>query len=692
MARTLADILSSTRRRYFTGREKELQAFRSIILQPDLSAFLLYIYGPGGQGKTTLTREYAAFCKEQGIGYIQLDGRGINAAPDSFTAALQEQLQATDNLFDTLQRQEGHFVLFIDTYEKLSPLDDWMRQVFLPQMPDNVLTVLSGRKAPSKNWVLDQGWQQLMKTLQVRNLSPAESKSFLQKRNVPESEADKIMDFTHGHPLALSVVADMYDQFPGRQFNPDESPDTVRTLLESFIQKAPSPAHRIALEISAIVYITTESLLQQVMGVEDAGELFDWLQELSFIESNRLGLYPHDLARDAICADLRWRNPDWNRELYNRIRLYYTSKIEQVAGDEMRLLLFMLNFLHRQHPMVRPYFDWQETGGHWMEQKAPGDVPYLQEMVERFEGPEAVQHFLYWSEHPAAQTWVFRNFEKKPCGFVLRINTNELANDEEIKDAVVIAAKNYTTSQLNLRKGDVSTLFRFWMAEDTYQGVSNLQSSIFLAIVQYYLSTPGLAITMLNCALPEFWKMVLTYADLDHVAELDFIVNGMPHGWYLHDWRKTPPGTWLNLLGQRELGFEPEPSQEKQRLQVVVLSEEEFATNVYEALKDYQNDKKLLTNPLLRSRFVMNYANNDVDTAILLASLKDCLGDATDKIKESVKDEKFHRVLFRTFFNPVGSQEQAADYLNLPFSTYRRYLRKAVNLVTENLWQLEIKG
>jgi hypothetical protein len=690
MARKIADILQTARQQYFTGREKELQQFKAVVQSPQLPAFLFYLHGPGGQGKTTLAKAYMDVCRQLGIAYVHADGRDINAAPQHFTSALQMLLQTGGDVFDALQGKGEKLVLFIDTYEKLTPIDDWLRQEFLPQMPDNVLTVISGRKAPSKNWVLDNGWQQLMRIVQVRNLSPAESRELLQKRQVPEAEIDRILDFTHGHPLALNVVADMYAQNPGRQFNPDESPDTVRTLLESFIQKAPSPAHRIALEICAIVYITTESLLQQVMGVEDAGELFAWLQELSFIESNKRGLYPHDLARDAICADLRWRNPDWNRELYNRIRLYYTGKLEQVSGDEMRLLLFMLNFLHRQHPMVRPYFDWQESGSYWMELMQPGDVPHLQAMVRQHEGEEGLQQFNACYAHPAAETWVFKNFDRKPCGFVLRLHLHEMEAPEAIADPVTAAAKRYANQHFNLRKGELCTLFRFWMAADTYQAVSNLQSSIFLAIVQYYLSTPGLAVTMLNCAKPQFWKMVLTYADLEHLTALDFTVNGGPHGWYLHDWRKTPPGAWLNTLGQRELGFEV--AQDNRKVQMLVLSEEEFASSVYEALKDYQSDKKLLANPLLRSRFVMAFAGNDTDTAILLASLKDCLGDAADLIKESVKDEKFHRVLFRTFFNPVGSQEQAADYLNLPFSTYRRYLRKAVNLVTENLWKWEIEG
>lgn len=692
MARTLADILSATRRQYFTGREKELQLFKSLLQSSELTTFLLYVFGPGGQGKSTLMKAFAETCTSLHIPFFQLDGRDINATPDHFLEQVRLVLHTTGDVFETLRQRRERLVLLIDTYEKLNPIDDWMRQEFLPQMPDNVLTVLSGRRAPSKNWILDTGWQQLMKTIQLRNLSPAESRAFLTLRKLPESEMDTILDFTHGHPLALNVVADTYDQFPGRQFNPEASPDIIRTLLESFVQKAPSPAHRIALEVAAIVYITTESLLQQVLGVEDAGELFDWVQELSFVESNRYGIYPHDLARDAICADLRWRNPDWNKELYNRIRLYYTSKIDSVAGDEMRMLLFTLNFLHRQHPMVRPYFDWQETGSYWMELMQPQDQPYLQEMTLRHEGPEGERDLLYWINHPAAQTWVFRNAAKTPCGFILRLNLNELSTDTTITDTVVLAAKEYARQQFNLRKGDVCTAFRFWMAADTYQGVSNLQSSIFLAIVQYYLSTPGLAITLLNCAMPAFWKMVLTYADLEHIEALDFTVKGLPHGWYMHDWRKTPPGTWLNLLGQRELGFEPEPSRDKHRVQMMVLSEEEFASSVYEALKEYQNDKKLLANPLLRSRFVMQYADNDTDTSILLASLKECLGDAADTIKSSVKDEKLHRVLFRTFFNPVGSQEQAADYLNLPFSTYRRYLRKGVNQVIAHLWQLEIEG
>lgn len=690
MARRLADILNSTRKHYFVGRESELRLFRSIVQQEELSTYLLSIYGPGGQGKSTLVKAFTETCTELSVPYTVMDAREMVPTPDFFQAALHKMLQANGNVFDHLQNLDTKFVLFIDTYELITPLDDWLRTVFLPQMPDNVLTVLAGRKQPSPSWMGDTGWQKLMKVIQLRNLTPAQSREFLDKRSVPSTEIEKILDFTHGHPLALSVVADMYDQNPERSFNPEESPDIVRTLLERFVQKAPSPAHRMALEICAIAKITTESMLQQTMDVEDASELFDWLQDLSFIESNRSGIYPHDSAREALCTDLAWRNPDWNKELHIRIRKYYIEKLNAASPDDKRYLLYLLAYLHRNHPMVKPYLEWEQGTAYWIEMMKQADIPHLQQMVEQHEGSEAAKQFLFWAQHKATTCWVYRNTPEQPGGFLMAVNLSLLDKEEQTPDPAIESIRNYTVKHLGIRKGEMVTVFRFWMAADTYQQVSRLQSSIFLTLTQYYF-TPHLAAHFLCCAQPEFWKVLLTYADLHHAAELDFATDKKPFGFYMHDWRKTPPAAWLELLGQREVGEKVEASMEQPKLQLMILSEDEFASSVYEALKEYQSEKKLATNPLIRSKLVLDSAEGNEDVSILTAALKDCIAEACDIIKENPKEEKFFRVIFRTFINPVGSQEAAADYLNLPFSTYRRYLRKAVNLVTEYLWAKELE-
>lgn len=690
MARRLADILSNKRQQLFTGREKEVQLFISLLQQPELSTFLLYVYGPGGQGKTTLIKQFTEVCKDTQVEYLHIDGREVSAEPHEFLKTLQLHLQSKD-IFSALQAKEKRFVLLVDTYELLNPIDDWLRQECLPQMPDNVLTVLCGRLAPSRNWSLDAGWQQLMKVMQIRNFAPVESRTYLQKRNAPVDDIERILEFTHGHPLALSVVADMFDQNPGKHFNPAESPDIVKTLLENFVQKVPGPAHRTALEISAMVNITTESLLQLVMEMQDVSELFNWLQNLSFIDSNRFGVYPHDLARDAIVTDLQWRNPDWNKTLHKRIRKYFIDGISKADASMQRGLLYQLAYLHRTHPAVRPFLEWQEGPGNWMDMLQPDDIPLLQAMVEKHEGKASAAHFMFWVKHPASFTIVFRNAEKRCSGFILRIHVHQLEKTEVLNDPAIENIRTYAAKNLHIRKGEICTVFRFWMADESYQKVSRLQSSIFLNIVHYYLTTPGLAAHFLGCAHPAYWNQILNYSNLEHVKELDFKNDTVDFGFYMHDWRKVPPAAWLDLLGQREIGEQVDSKQAAHQLQMMVLSEDEFAGSVYEALKEYHNDKKILANPLLRSKLVLNAAKNDIDPHILMAALRDCLVDATDKIKESPKHEKLHRVLFRTFFNPVGSQEAVADFLNIPFSTYRRYLRKAVNLVIETLWVLEIE-
>jgi predicted DNA-binding protein (UPF0251 family) len=42
--------------------------------------------------------------------------------------------------------------------------------------------------------------------------------------------------------------------------------------------------------------------------------------------------------------------------------------------------------------------------------------------------------------------------------------------------------------------------------------------------------------------------------------------------------------------------------------------------------------------------------------------------------------------------HPVPTQEQAAELLDLPFSTFRRHLKHGVTRVAEILWQWELEG
>jgi hypothetical protein len=93
------------------------------------------------------------------------------------------------------------------------------------------------------------------------------------------------------------------------------------------------------LEACALVRVTTEALLAEMLAMRapsasaghGAHELFEWLRGLSFIEASQEGLFPHVMVRQALTADLRWRNPDWYAELHRRARTYYASRLKQTT-------------------------------------------------------------------------------------------------------------------------------------------------------------------------------------------------------------------------------------------------------------------------------------------------------------------------------------------------------------------------
>lgn len=85
----------------------------------------------------------------------------------------------------------------------------------------------------------------------------------------------------------------------------DHGGEILRPLLAQLVDDVPTRVHLRALEVCAHALTTTEPLLQVTLPDADAAELFDWLRRLPYVESGRRGLFPHDVVREALIADLR---------------------------------------------------------------------------------------------------------------------------------------------------------------------------------------------------------------------------------------------------------------------------------------------------------------------------------------------------------------------------------------------------
>ena len=103
--------------------------------------------------------------------------------------------------------------------------------------------------------------------------------------------------------------------------------------------------------------ITGEALLAALLGEEMAYPLFEWLRGLSFIQQGAHGLFPHDLARDVLDADLRWRNPQAYQTLHRQVRLYYGEQLRQ-HGPQSALAADLI-YQNRYIGSVDTFFVWE---------------------------------------------------------------------------------------------------------------------------------------------------------------------------------------------------------------------------------------------------------------------------------------------------------------------------------------------
>ncbi|MFN8549205.1 MAG: ATP-binding protein [Candidatus Eisenbacteria bacterium] len=689
---SLADRLSRARAGRFVGRADELELFRSALAADDLPFAVIHVHGPGGIGKSTLLREYARLSEEAGSPALYLDAQNVEPSPDSFLALLATQLDLAPDAspFEAFAARPRPKVLLLDTCEAMLPLDAWLREWFLPQLPADALVVMASRLAPQPAWRSDPGWQTLLRAGALRNLSPEESLAYLTRREFPTEQRDAVIHFTHGHPLALSLVADSWSNRAEGVFQPEEAPDLIKSLLERFVKKVPGPGHRAALEACALVRLLTEPLLAELLAIPDAHEIFEWLRELSFVQSTREGIYPHELAREAITSDLRWRNLDRYAELHRRARNYYTERLREATGFAQQRVLIDFIYLHRENPLVKPVFDWKSTTALTTAPARPADHAALHEMVERFEGAESAKWFDFWFAKQPERFVVVRDAEPAPAGFVALLSLTQATPADLKKDPATRAAWGFLERTAPLREGENASHFRFWMTRDGYQAVGPVQSVLVVTMVQHYFVAENLAYHFLAVSEPEFWAPAFNYADLAVVPEAGFEVGGKNYGVFTHDWRRVPPVAWLALLGERELGMPSDPSVTQRAETLLVLSREEFEAAVKEALKVFTQPDALKQSPLLRTRLVVEKAGATAGRGERADAFREVIKEVAQAMKASPKDLKLLRPVHYTYLAPLDTQELAAERLGLPWSTFRRHLAAGVLRVAELLWQREV--
>lgn len=681
----LADRLSGARRRLFVGRAAELGLFRSALLADDPPFSLLYVHGPGGIGKTALLHEFARIAEDLGRRVARLDGRAIDPTPDAVLAALRPTAGPAGEM---LPDNEVPDVLIVDTFERLAPIEGWLRDAFLPDLPARAVVVVAGRERPGAEWSTDLAWRDVARIVPLRGLTPDESRALLASLGVPADRHDAALAFARGHPLALALIGDVVAHGAADEpFAPERAAGAVRALVDRFVRDVPGADYRRALEVCAHARVTTESLLAEVLGDDAAPRLFAWLAGLSFVEHAPDGVFPHDVVRDVLDADLRWRAPDAYREMHRAVRRHVVRRFRESVGLEQQRAFFDLLYLHRHSPLMRPHYEWDALGSAFAERAMPDDHPAIVEMVRAHEGEASARIAAHWLERRPDAVVVFRSGAAPPIGFLMTLPAHETTPEDAEVDPALPAARAFAERHGPVRPGEAILIGRFWMGRERYQADPAVLNLVAAVSCRLWFTTPRLAWTFLLFAEPEPWRGMCDHLGFRRAAEADFEVGGRPYGAYAHDWRAEPPLAWLEAIGDRELAADaaaPRPDPDDAPL--LVLSRDAFDRAVHQALRDFTRPDALAANPLLRTRLLATDTGGPPDPA----ALRQLLLEAVETLKGDPRDEKFYRALHRTFLNPARSQEAAAALLGLPFGTYRYRLARGIDRVSEWLWRREL--
>ncbi|MEV1004541.1 ATP-binding protein [Nonomuraea sp. NPDC050202] len=667
----LGSRLEAARELAFVGREEEVSVFKAALYGGGCS--VLYAHGPGGIGKSALLRRLAHEATLAGRPVSTVDGRTLEPSPAAFGAEAGLVLDDADA------------VLLVDNFERIQGLEGWLRERFLPRVPVGALVVIAGRYPPDMRWQADPGWAQALEVLALRDLPAVDAQALMDSCGVPAELREPLLAFAGGHPLALLLGAAVAVKDGGacRRWVPHQ--DVVATLLDQLVGELPSAAHQHALEICAHAHMTTEALLRAALP-QDAGRLFRWLRRLPFVESSSLGLFPHDVVRELLEADLRWRDPDGYAVMHDRIYAHLAEKVRTASDADVLGAVAALLYLHRDNGALTGFDRCRDEGEFQEEVLRREDVGTLLRVAAAAEGTASARCAAFWAER---QPEAFRLYRRTETGelvaFSAWLRLAELDERELAADPVVAAAWAHARATTPLRAGEHLAVSRLWVLPQ-YRGNSPVLDLIQWRMIGNCLRAERMAWSYIAIRRPN-------HAWVEHLGRYGMrIISDQPrlgddsYTLFVHDWRALPAQAWLERMNRLLLdGSADGPSMATAEL--AVLSQAQFAEAVRKALRQLSRPGALAASPLTRTRLIADRAGQDPGTA-----LGDLLRRAIDDLREDPRSVKFHRALSVTFLHGTPTQELAAEQLGLPFTTYRRHLTAGVERICADLWHRELYG
>lgn len=548
----LKDLLDCRFELDFVGREEEL-GFLLQMLEPD-GPLLVYLHGIAGTGKSTLLSAFTRRARSARATVIQLDCQTIEPTEAGFLSELSVATGGTaispQEVAARLGRVGTRVIVALDTYEVFRLMDSWLRQVFVPLLPDNVRVLLCGREAPVAAWH-SAPWRGLFKAIRLDSLDQRSSLEFLSRAGIAATEARRLEGICHGHPLALTLAASLQESGATTTLNADVGQRVIEELSRLYVADITDLQTRRALEAASVVRRVTVPLLAEMLPDLSPQDTQERIRALPFVRAERDGLRIHDAVREAISLTLRAENPQAYREYRRAAYRHFMSELRVVpAADLWRCTADLLYLL--ENPVIREAFFPTGAQEYVVEPARPDDGRQILEIIDAHEAPALAGSLTKWWTRAAETFSVTRDRRGIVVGFYCvfdpsRLPARFLREDPVTREWVDHVDRN------PLPENQRILFLRRWLSADAGEAPCAVQAACWVDLKRKYLELrPGLRRVYLTV------QDLTPYAAVAHRLGFQVLPNRIAQSGAtaMLDLGPSSVDGWLARLVAAELGVE----------------------------------------------------------------------------------------------------------------------------------------